>query len=73
MRPESRNSPTSTTRFSPTRNVNGELVSSADFNISQWTEAEVEAILQHLTNQNALMLEILKRVEGLEKSRDQVN
>jgi len=53
--------------------VNGELVSSADFNISQWTEAEVEAILQHLTNQNALMLEILKRVEGLEKSRDQVN
>jgi len=48
-------------------------VSSADFNISQWTEAEVGAILQHLTNQNALMLEILKRVEGLEKSRDQVN
>ena len=51
----------------------GELVSSADFNISQRTEAKVEAILQHLTNQNALMLEILKRVERLEKSRDTVN
>src|SRR5256885_2446955 len=47
----------------------GELVASADFNISQRTEAEVEAILQHLTNQNALMLEILKRVEGLESAR----
>jgi uncharacterized membrane protein len=46
----------------------GELVASADFDISQRTEAEVEAILQHLTNQNALMLEILKRVEGLEQS-----
>src|SRR5882672_5433842 len=47
----------------------GELVASADFNISQRTEAEVEAILQHLTNQNALMLEILKRVEGLETAK----
>jgi uncharacterized membrane protein len=45
----------------------GELVASADFDISQRTEAEVEAILQHLTNQNALMLEILKRIEGLER------
>jgi uncharacterized membrane protein len=47
----------------------GELVASADFDISQRTEAEVEAILQHLTNQNALMLEILRRVEGLERDR----
>jgi uncharacterized membrane protein len=47
----------------------GELVASADFNISQRTEAEVEAILQHLTNQNAVMLEILKRVEGLETAK----
>jgi uncharacterized membrane protein len=47
----------------------GELVASADFNISQRTEAEVEAILQHLTNQNALMLEILRRVEGLENAK----
>jgi len=46
----------------------GELVASADFDISQRTEAEVDAILQHLTNQNALMLEILKRVEGLESA-----
>ena len=47
----------------------GELVASADFNISQRTEAEVEAILQHLTNQNAVLFEILRRVEGLEASR----
>jgi len=47
----------------------GELVASADFDISQRTEAEVEAILQHLTNQNALMLEILRRVEGLDRDR----
>jgi uncharacterized membrane protein len=44
----------------------GELVANADFDISQRTEAQVGAILQHLTNQNALMLEILRRVEGLE-------
>ena len=47
----------------------GELVANADFDISQRTEAEVGAILQHLTNQNALMLEILRRVEGLERDR----
>ena len=47
----------------------GELVANADFDISQRTEAEVGAILQHLTNQNALMLEILRRVELLEAQR----
>src|SRR5438045_2428033 len=47
----------------------GELVANADFDISQRTEAEVGAILQHLTNQNDVMLEILRRVEGLEASR----
>ena len=46
----------------------GELVASADFDNSQRTEAEVEAILRHLTNQNAVMLEIRHRVEGLEQS-----
>jgi uncharacterized membrane protein len=40
----------------------GELVANADFNISRRTEAQVGAILQHLTNQNAPMLEILRRV-----------
>jgi len=47
----------------------GELVANADFDISQRTEAEVGAILQHLTNQNAVMLEILRRVESLEAQR----
>jgi uncharacterized membrane protein len=46
----------------------GELVANADFDISQRTEAEVGAILQHLTNQNALMLEILRRLDGLESA-----
>jgi uncharacterized membrane protein len=41
----------------------GELVANADFDISERTQAEVETILQHLVNQNALMLEILRRVE----------
>ena len=41
----------------------GELVANADFDISQRTEAEVGAILQHLTNQSDVMLEILRRVE----------
>ena len=47
----------------------GELVANADFDISQRTEAEVGAILQHLTNQNDVLLEILRRVEGLERDR----
>jgi len=41
----------------------------ADFAINRKAEAEVETILQHLTNQNALMLEILRRVAGLESAR----
>jgi uncharacterized membrane protein len=44
----------------------GELVASADFDISQRTE--VEAVLQHLVNQNALMLEVPRRVEGRESA-----
>ena len=46
-----------------------ELVANADFDISQRTKAEVGAILQHVTNQNALMLEVLRRVESLEAQR----
>ena len=45
----------------------GELRADADFQISQRTEAEVGAILQHLVNQNALMLEILRRLEAVER------
>ena len=45
----------------------GELRADADFQISQRTEAEVDAILQHLVNQNGLMLEILRRLEAVER------
>src|SRR5256885_13357975 len=44
----------------------GELVASADFDISQRTEAEGEAILQPLTNQNPPMLAIPRRGDALE-------
>jgi uncharacterized membrane protein len=43
-----------------------EFRANADFDMSQRTEAEVDAILQHLTNQNALILEILRRVDQLD-------
>jgi uncharacterized membrane protein len=43
-----------------------EFRANADFDMTQRTEAEVDAILQHLTNQNALILEILRRVDQLD-------
>ena len=46
-----------------------QLRAQADFEISLKAEAEIQAVLQHLTNQNALMLEILRRVESLEAQR----
>jgi uncharacterized membrane protein len=43
-----------------------EFRANADFDMTQRTEAEVDAILQRLTNQNALILEILRRVDQLD-------
>jgi hypothetical protein len=40
-----------------------------DFDISQGTEADVEAVLQHLTARNARMLEILRRVARARERR----
>ena len=40
-----------------------QLRAQADFEISLKAEAEIQAVLQHLTNQNALMFEILRRLE----------
>jgi uncharacterized membrane protein len=40
----------------------------ADYEISLKAEAEIQAVLQHLTNQNELMFEILRRIERLEKT-----
>ena len=36
----------------------------ADFEINTKAEREIEVVLQHLERQNALMLEILERLEG---------
>ncbi len=40
-----------------------------DFETDQKAEKEVETILKHLNNQQNLMLEILKRIESLEKKK----
>ncbi len=39
----------------------------ADFEINTQAEKEIEAVLQHLENQNELMLEILRRLEKTPK------
>ena len=40
-----------------------------DFEMDQKAEKEVETILKHLNNQQNLMIEILKRIESLEKKK----
>ena len=39
-----------------------------DYNVNKKAELEIETILQHLENQNELILEILQRVEKTERS-----
>lgn len=46
-----------------------ELRAEEDFQINKKSETEVETILKHLENQNELILEILKRIEQLEKNK----
>ena len=46
-----------------------ELRAEADFEVNKKAEAEVGMILSHLSHQNDLMLEILRRVERMEQSR----
>jgi len=46
-----------------------ELRAEADFEVNKKAEAEVGIILSHLSHQNDLMLEILRRVERMEQSR----
>ena len=46
-----------------------ELRAEADFEINQKAEREVETVLDHLSSQNDLMLEILRRIERLEQGR----
>lgn len=52
------------------QNIQGkhaELRSEHDFETDKKAEKEIEAILNHLENQQNLMLEILKRIEKLER------
>lgn len=54
------------------QNIQGkhaELRAEHDFQTDQKAEKEIETILLHLENQQKLTLEILKRLEKLEKSR----
>ncbi len=54
------------------QNIQGkhaELRSEHDFETDKKAEKEIEAILSHLENQQNLMLEILKRIENLEKKK----
>ena len=54
------------------QNIQGkhaELRSEHDYETDKKAEKEIETILLHLENQQKLMLEILKRIEKLEKSR----
>ncbi len=54
------------------QNIQGkheELRSEHDYEINKKAEKEIETILLHLENQQRLMLQILKRIEGLEKKR----
>lgn len=46
-----------------------ELRAEEDFSINKKAETEVETILKHLENQNELILEILQKMEQIEKSK----
>lgn len=47
-----------------------EMRAEEDFRINKKSEQEVEAILKHLENQNELILEILRRIERMEHSKN---
>jgi uncharacterized membrane protein len=49
------------------QSAHAEIRAEADFEINTKAELEIEAILQHLENQNTLILEILSRIEQQEK------
>jgi uncharacterized membrane protein len=46
-----------------------ELRAEADFEINQKAERELETVLEHLSSQSELMLEILRRIERLAQAR----
>jgi uncharacterized membrane protein len=46
-----------------------EIRAEEDFNINKKAETEVETILKHLENQNEMILEILNKIEQIEKNK----
>jgi uncharacterized membrane protein len=46
-----------------------ELRAEQDFLINKKAETEVETILEHLENQDELILEILQKIQEMEKKR----
>ena len=54
------------------QNIQGQhaqLRAEYDYQTDKKAEREIETILLHLENQNKLMLDILKRIEKLEKTK----
>ena len=51
----------------PDVRIDDEFRAENDYQVNLKAEMEVETILTHLQNQNNLMLEILRRIEDLEK------
>lgn len=51
------------------QSVHAEIRAEEDFIINKKSEQEIETILKHLEQQNDLILEILKRIEKIEKSK----
>ena len=51
------------------QSTHAEIRAEADFEINTKAELEIEAILQHLENQNTLIMEILARIEKSEKDQ----
>lgn len=46
-----------------------ELRTEEDFRVNKKSEAEIETVLKHLENQNEYMIEILRRIDNLEKNK----
>jgi uncharacterized membrane protein len=46
-----------------------EIRAEADYQVNQLAEQEIETVLEHLSSQNELMLEILRRLERIESPR----
>lgn len=51
------------------QSAHAELRAEEDFIVNKKSELEIETILKHLENQNEMILEILSKIEQIEKSK----